>query len=89
MPNILENPLNPCHPFLYPVTGVTGYYLSSLRDLSQMKYRLIALIQKKESRLKTQDSKLKTLFSDPAGIRTRDPRLKRPLLYRLSYRIKI
>jgi hypothetical protein len=24
---------------------------------------------------------------DPAGIRTRDPRLKRPLLYRLSYRI--
>ncbi len=24
---------------------------------------------------------------DPAGIRTRDPRLKRPLLYQLSYRI--
>lgn len=28
-------------------------------------------------------------FGDPAGIRTRDPRLKRPLLYQLSYRIKI
>ncbi len=27
------------------------------------------------------------LFSDPAGIRTQDPRLKRPLLYQLSYGI--
>jgi hypothetical protein len=28
------------------------------------------------------------LFSDSAGIRTQDPRLKRPLLYRLSYAIR-
>ena len=26
-------------------------------------------------------------FGEPAGIRTQDPRLKRPLLYQLSYRL--
>ena len=29
------------------------------------------------------------LFGDSAGIRTQDPRLKRPLLYRLSYAVRI
>ncbi len=27
-------------------------------------------------------------LNDPSGVRTHDPRLKRPLLYRLSYRVK-